>query len=76
MKPYDGGGWQGVSRLEDEGRLRASYEESGTHLMHLQRAVEPWDRFVRCIALGRRRAWCATTRRSRSMTATRWSGNS
>jgi len=52
MKPYDGGGWQGVSRIEDERGLRASYEQSGTHLMHLQHAVEPWDRFVRCIALG------------------------
>jgi len=52
MKPYDGGGWQGVSRIEDEGGLRGSYEQSGTHLMHLQRAVDPWDRFVRCIALG------------------------
>ncbi|MEO5617993.1 MAG: hypothetical protein ABIS67_09490 [Candidatus Eisenbacteria bacterium] len=52
MKPYDGGGWQGVSRLDDETRLRESYEASGTHLMHLQRAVDPWDRFVRCIALG------------------------
>jgi len=52
MKPYDGGGWQGVSRIDDETRLRASYEESGKHVMHLQRAVEPWDRFVRCIGLG------------------------
>ena len=52
MKPYDGGGWQGVSRLDDEVRLRESYEASGTHLMHLQQAVEPWDRFVRCIGLG------------------------
>jgi hypothetical protein len=52
LKPYDGGGWQGVSRIDDEARLRASYEASGTHVMHLQRAVEPWDRFVRCIALG------------------------
>jgi hypothetical protein len=52
MKPYDGGGWQGVSRIDDESRLRASYEESGKNVMHLQHAVEPWDRFVRCIALG------------------------
>ncbi len=52
MKPYDGGGWQGVSRIEDEERLRASYDQSGTHLMHLQRSIEPWDRFVRCVALG------------------------
>ena len=52
LKPYDGGGWQGVSRIEDEARLRSSYEASGTHVMHLQRAVEPWDLFLRCVALG------------------------
>ncbi|HTO91112.1 MAG TPA: hypothetical protein VMJ70_08265 [Candidatus Sulfotelmatobacter sp.] len=52
LKPYDGGGWQGVSRIEDEARLRSSYETSGTHVMHLQRAVEPWDLFLRCVALG------------------------
>src|SRR5215831_9002725 len=48
LKPYDGGGWQGVSRIDDEARLRSSYEASGTHVMHLQAAVEPWDLFLRC----------------------------
>jgi hypothetical protein len=52
MKPYDGGGWAGVSRIADEVALRAAYEQSGTHVMHLQKAVEPHDRFVRCIGLG------------------------
>jgi hypothetical protein len=52
MKPYDGGGWFGVSRIDDEGALRAAYEKSGRHLMHLQRAVHPHDRFVRTIGLG------------------------
>ncbi len=52
MKPYDGGGWVGVSRIDGEKTLRAAYEESGRHIMHLQRAVEPHDLFVRTIGLG------------------------
>ena len=52
MKPYDGGGWKGVSRIDDAAALRARYEESGKLVMHLQKAVAPFDRFVRCIGLG------------------------
>ncbi len=52
MKPYDGGGWRGVSRIENESELRAAYEESGKFVMHLQRGVEGHDLFVRCVGLG------------------------
>ena len=52
MKPYDGGAWKGVSRLDDETELRQAYEKSGTFLMHLQKGVDGFDRFVRCIGLG------------------------
>jgi hypothetical protein len=52
MKPYDGGGWVGVSRIDSEEALRAAYEQSGKHVMHLQRAVDDWDRFVRCVGVG------------------------
>ncbi len=52
MKPYDGGAWKGVSRIENEQQLRDVYEESGTFLMHLQQSVDGFDRFVRCIGLG------------------------
>ncbi|WP_425155434.1 ATP-grasp domain-containing protein [Candidatus Palauibacter sp.] len=52
MKPYDGGGWRGVSRIEDDEALQAAYDESGKFVMHLQRGVEAHDRFVRCIGLG------------------------
>jgi len=52
MKPYDGGGWVGVSKVDDEQELRAAYEKSGKALMHLQKGVLPFDLFVRCIALG------------------------
>lgn len=52
MKPYDGGGWVGVSKVDDEAELRAAYEASGTKVMHLQSAVLPYERFVRCVGLG------------------------
>jgi hypothetical protein len=52
MKPYDGGAWRGVSRIDDEEGLRAAYDESGRFVMHLQKAVESHDLFVRCIGLG------------------------
>jgi glutathione synthase/RimK-type ligase-like ATP-grasp enzyme len=52
MKPYDGGAWVGVTKIDDEKKLRASFEESGKRLMHLQKAVSPFDLFVRCIGVG------------------------
>jgi hypothetical protein len=52
MKPYDGGAWAGVSRIDGESHLRTAYEQSGTRVMHLQKAVEPFDRFVRAIGVG------------------------
>ncbi len=52
MKPYDGGAWVGVSRIENVQQLRDAYEGSGKRVMHLQRAVHPFDLFVRCIAVG------------------------
>jgi len=52
MKPYDGGGWKGVSKIDGEQALRQRYEESGKLVMHLQKAVHPFDNFVRCIGLG------------------------
>ena len=52
MKPYDGGGWRAVSRVNDDAKLKKAYEESGKGVMHLQAAVNPFDSFVRCIGLG------------------------
>jgi hypothetical protein len=52
MKPYDGGGWKGVTRIADDKALKTTYEESGKLVMHLQASVEPFDLFVRCIGLG------------------------
>jgi hypothetical protein len=52
MKPYDGGGWRAVSKVDDAEGLKRAYDASGTAVMHLQEAVLPFDRFVRCIGLG------------------------
>jgi hypothetical protein len=52
MKPYDGGGWRAVSKVDNADELQAAYEESGTAVMHLQAGVMPFDRFVRCVGLG------------------------
>ena len=52
MKPYDGGAWVGVNRIDNEGELQKAYEQSGNRLMHLQQSVDPHDLFVRCIGVG------------------------
>ena len=52
MKPYDGGGWRGVNRIENADMLSDTYEQSGKMLMHLQQGVNPFEAFVRCIGLG------------------------
>ncbi|MFO1052176.1 MAG: hypothetical protein U1F36_08170 [Planctomycetota bacterium] len=52
LKPYDGGGWVGVSKVDDEAQLREAYEKSGRFVMHLQSGIVPYDLFVRGIGLG------------------------
>ncbi|MEX1044372.1 MAG: hypothetical protein WD020_07005 [Acidimicrobiia bacterium] len=52
LKPYDGGAWRGVSRVANADQLRTAYENSGTEIMHLQEAIEPFDLFVRVLAVG------------------------
>ncbi len=52
LKPFDGGAWVGVSRIENGEDLERAYNESGVRLMHLQKAAEPFDLFVRALAVG------------------------
>ncbi len=52
MKPYDGGGWRGVSKIDDAEALKEAYDSSGKFLMHLQQGVIPYDNFVRCVGIG------------------------
>jgi hypothetical protein len=52
MKPYDGGGWRGVSRIRDADELNRAYDESGEMLMHLQASIEGYDVFARSLSIG------------------------
>ena len=52
LKPYDGGAWRGVSRIDNSDGLKSAYDSSGKSLMHLQKGIEGFDLFVRCIGLG------------------------
>ncbi len=52
MKPFDGGMWVGVTRIESSEELHRAYEESGERLMHLQAAVNDFDVFTRSLSIG------------------------
>ena len=51
MKPFDGGGWRGVSRINNADDLRKAYDASGEMLMHLQATVD-YDVFARALSIG------------------------
>jgi hypothetical protein len=51
MKPFDGGGWRGVSRIENADDLHRSYDASGEMLMHLQATVD-YEHFARALSIG------------------------
>jgi hypothetical protein len=51
MKPYDGGAWRGVSRINNPAELHAAYDASGEMLMHLQKAID-FDVFARSLSIG------------------------
>jgi len=52
IKPFDGGAWVGVSKIADRAELQKAYDSSGRRIMHLQRAVDPFDLFVRAVGVG------------------------
>ncbi|MEO7058756.1 MAG: hypothetical protein ABI083_03490 [Lapillicoccus sp.] len=51
MKPFDGGGWRGVSRINNQDDLHKAYDESGEMLMHLQATVD-YEKFARALSIG------------------------
>ncbi len=51
MKPYDGGAWRGVSRINNVTELHSAYDASGEMLMHLQKAID-YDVFARSLSIG------------------------
>jgi hypothetical protein len=52
LKPYDGGGWVGVTRVKNSRELHQAYDASGKRIQHLQAAVQDWDLFVRGLGIG------------------------
>ncbi len=51
LKPFDGGGWKNVSKVNSMDELLLEYNQTGTLCMTLQAAVD-FDQFVRCYCVG------------------------
>ena len=51
LKPFDGGGWKNVSRVNTLEELWSEYNQTGTLCMTLQEFVN-FDQFVRCYCIG------------------------
>jgi hypothetical protein len=51
IKPFDGGGWKNVSRVNSLEELWKVYDTTGTLCMTLQEMID-WDQFVRCYCIG------------------------
>jgi hypothetical protein len=51
LKPFDGGGWKNVSKINSLEELWAEYDQSSTLCMTLQEAID-FDHFVRCYCVG------------------------
>ncbi|MGB7922165.1 MAG: hypothetical protein WCF57_02850 [Pyrinomonadaceae bacterium] len=51
LKPFDGGGWKNVSRVNSLEELWHTYDQTGTLCMTLQEFIH-FDQFVRCYCIG------------------------
>ena len=51
LKPFDGGGWRNVSRVNSLAELWSEYDHTGTLCMTLQEFID-FDQFVRCYCVG------------------------
>lgn len=51
MKPFDGGGWKNVERVNSLEELWQKYDQTGTLCMTLQEFIN-FDQFVRCYCIG------------------------
>jgi hypothetical protein len=51
LKPFDGGGWKNVSRVNSLEELWAEYDQTGTLCMTVQQFID-FDQFVRCYCIG------------------------
>lgn len=53
MKPHDGGGWRGVTRITNMDELFAAYDASDNDCMLLQEGIE-FEEYYRCYGVGQR----------------------
>jgi glutathione synthase/RimK-type ligase-like ATP-grasp enzyme len=53
LKPFDGGGWRDVTKVDSPGEFFAAYDRSRDLCMTLQRAVN-FKEYFRCYVVGRR----------------------
>ncbi len=51
LKPFDGGGWKNVSKINSLEELWTEYNQTGTLCMTLQEGID-FDQFVRCYCVG------------------------
>lgn len=51
LKPFDGGGWKNVSKVNSIEELWLEYDQTGTLCMTLQQGID-FDQFVRCYCVG------------------------
>ena len=52
MKPFDGGGWRDVTKIDTPPQLADAYDRSGTSIMHLQKGIADYEVFTRSLAIG------------------------
>jgi hypothetical protein len=52
LKPYSGGGWKHVYKVNDRDELLAAYDRTGPYCMTLQEFID-FDRYVRCFTFGK-----------------------
>jgi hypothetical protein len=53
FKPYSGGGWKSVYRVQNPDEFFAAYRDSGQHVMTLQEEID-FTEYFRCYAIGRK----------------------
>jgi len=51
LKPFDGGGWKNVSKVNSLEELWSEYDKTGTLCMTLQEFID-FNQFVRCYCVG------------------------
>jgi hypothetical protein len=52
LKPYSGGGWRHVYKVNDRDELLAAYEQTAPYPMTLQQFID-FDQYVRCFTFGK-----------------------